>query len=388
MRNGRHYNILAVHPLWDKAQRDTFMGILEALSGYVEWHLTAIRPGRFFTPKELVNEYGEPYDGFIIPLTGSQEVKQRLIEMQRPMVLLNITDPEFCRNCRGNISTIWTDNEDIGRRAADFLLDRGNYAAAGYVHELTDEFYSEERYMAFRKRMAQEGITAYGFWPHEHGEGYLDPLRQWLRKLPKPAAIMTVSDMRAVDVIRCCKDTGICVPHEIAVIGVDNDFSQHKKCGMSISSVQPNFRGMGFRAVEELEFLLKHPNPRRRLREFLIPVYDIYAGQSTGVTARSSALVSKILDYIRQYHERALKPDQVAERFGYSRKLLELRMRENGRATLRVEIENVRLEAAQGLLDKGQSVASVVKRLNFTSANQFYRIYRRHFGHTLRRRNE
>ena len=31
----------------------------------------------------------------------------------------------------------------------------------------------------------------------------------------------------------------------------------------------------------------------------------------------------------------------------------------------------------------GESVNGIVKAMHFTSANQLYRIYKRHFGHTI-----
>jgi AraC-like DNA-binding protein len=38
----------------------------------------------------------------------------------------------------------------------------------------------------------------------------------------------------------------------------------------------------------------------------------------------------------------------------------------------------------QGRLKRGEAVNDIVKAMGFTSANQFYRIYKRHFGHTIR----
>jgi AraC-like DNA-binding protein len=52
--------------------------------------------------------------------------------------------------------------------------------------------------------------------------------------------------------------------------------------------------------------------------------------------------------------------------------------------TIGKEIERERMEEARRRLDAGESVHEVVKSMQFTSANHFYRIYKRHFGHTIR----
>lgn len=47
-------------------------------------------------------------------------------------------------------------------------------------------------------------------------------------------------------------------------------------------------------------------------------------------------------------------------------------------------IEDARMAEAQRRLKDDASVADIVKAMHFTSANQFYRIYKRHFGRTIR----
>ena len=42
------------------------------------------------------------------------------------------------------------------------------------------------------------------------------------------------------------------------------------------------------------------------------------------------------------------------------------------------------MKEAGNRLRRGETVRDIVRSMQFTSANQFYRIYKRHFGHTLR----
>ena len=252
MKRKDHYNVLAVCMLRDFAGREQFAGMLEEMSNRKNWHLDLAGPGRLFSERELANEDGEPFDGYILTMPGTDAVMKRLAAAKAPTVLVNITDRRLAARSEA-VSSVWTDNEDIGRRAAKHLLDRGGYKSAGYVHELKPQFYSSERMTAFRAEMRRKGIKTSVFPEGDDFDAFQDRLREWVRKLPKPAAVMAVSDMRAADVVNVCRAEGILVPSQVAVVGVDNDAARHETCGMSLSSVVLNMNMMGRQAVRELD---------------------------------------------------------------------------------------------------------------------------------------
>jgi len=382
MADKRYRNVLAVYSLRDKAARDSFSGVLDALSNKYDWHLTVIRPGRYFTPDELVNEDGEPYDGVILPLPGTDETMRRLATLKLPMALVNITDARLSATAP-NIASIWLDNMEIGRRAADFLLRHGCFASAGYVHEPVSHFYSDERLTAFRRQMSQAGLVTEVFTPPADPIERQAALQVWLNGMPKPTAVMAVSDMRAADIISACRAAKITIPGQVAVIGVDNDIVQGQRCDTTITSIRPDFREMGRLAVRELGFLFAHPRRQARPHEILVPACEIVIGESTPHTANAAALVRKALDFIVANKRQRLTPADVVRHLGCSRQQAERRFAELRSSTLRKEIESVRMSEAQKLLNEGSSVRSVVRTLRFTSENQFYRIYRRHFKRTL-----
>ena len=130
MKRKDHYNVLAVCMLRDFAGREIFMGMLEEMSNRKNWHLDMAGPGRLFSERELANEDGEPFDGYILTMPGTDTVMKRLAVAKTPTVLVNITDKRLAARSEA-VSSVWTDNEDIGRRAAKHLLDRGGYKSAG-----------------------------------------------------------------------------------------------------------------------------------------------------------------------------------------------------------------------------------------------------------------
>ena len=79
-----------------------------------------------------------------------------------------------------------------------------------------------------------------------------------------------------------------------------------------------------------------------------------------------------------------LAPSDVIAHLGCSRQLANLRFSQVAGMTIRQAIEKARMEEAQRRLRSGESAKSIVRAMHFTSANQLYRIYKRHFGHTIR----
>ena len=378
-----HYNVLAVYYLRYFAGRDMFVGTLDEMSNKLNWHLDTVRPGKFFTERELVNEDGEPFDGYILSMPGTDDAMKRIAASRTPTVLVNITDRQLSARSDA-VASVWTDNADIGLCAAEHLLERGEYKSAGYVHELGIPFYSTERMTAFRARMKRSGLATSVLSARDASKDFLDRLRKWVRELPKPAAVMACSDMRAADVINACKAEDISVPTQVAVVGVDNDAAQHAKCGMSISSVILNMRSMGRTAVRELDFLFAHPKWRGRPHEVLVPAKGVFAGESTARSVSAARLVNMAQAFIAKNRTSKLSPADVAAHLGCSRKLAELRFSQICGTTLRMAIENARMEEVKRRLAGGERVNDIVKEMHFTSANQLYRIYKRHFGSTIR----
>lgn len=375
-----HYNVLAVYSLRNYADREHFGGVLDEMSNTRNWHLTNIRPKLFTSCSALVDDSGEPYDGLILSMPGSEDVMKHIAQSQMPTILVNITDKRLSARCNA-VASVWNDNADIGRRAAKHLLERGEYKSAGYVHELEYQFYSVERMTAFRQTMKRGGCETSVF---PEGPDFFNRLRTWVRELPKPAAVMAVSDMRAADVINACRAEGISVPSQVAVVGVDHDVSQHEKCGMSISSVVINSRMMGHQAVRELNFLFHHPKLNSRPHEVLIPAKEVFAGESTARSVSAARLVKIALDFISENRHRAVSPEEVVARIGCSRRLAELRFSQIADTTIHLAIEKARMDEVQRRLKAGANANVIAKELQFTSANQLYRIYKRHFGHTIR----
>lgn len=377
-----HPRILAVFSLRDKAGRDMFSGLLQAMSDRFDWTLHMTEPGPSFTERHVLDQN---YDGFIVTVPGTEAAMQALARTSTPTVLIDITNPELSRRTDA-ISFIWTDNADIGRRGAEHLLSRKpQLAGYGFVHEIEDHFYSQEREAAFRHRLLDSGAHSFAYPTTRLGNGdFRTGLRDWLRQLPKPAGVMAVSDMRAEDVISVCLADGIDVPNQVAVVGVDNDMTISARSACTITSVQPDFFELGRRSVFELDFLFRHPNRQRRPHEIVIPAESVIHRQSSAFAHLNISLAETARAFIREKAASAIRPDDVARHLGHSRPVVERKFKEITGQSLRQAIEAERIHLATQLRKREHlSVEAIAARLRFTSSNQLSRIYKRHTGKSL-----
>lgn len=385
MKKKKILKVLAVYTLKYKAGRDHFTGILEGISDKYNWQLYTISPERFFKKRELTDESGKPFDGIILSMPGSEDVMAEIAGSDIPTVLVNITDTKLSARDK-TISTVWLDNADVGRRASKHLLSQGAFRSAGYVHEFGIPFYSTERMNSFRSGMNEAGVKTRIF--PDRGEcrrmsadktSYFSLLRIWLKTLEKPAAVMACNDRRAADVINACIAEGISVPNQISVMGVDNDVLQHQRCGMSISSVIIAFKVLGTTAIKEMEFLFRHPNFRGRRREMIVSAEGIYVGESTKQSKSARQIAQTAIRIISESVTDGISPEEIASRIGCSRRYADKCLLAIHGKPLHKAIEEMRLDEAQRRLQDGIPVRDIVKSMHFTSANQFYRIFKRHF---------
>jgi len=106
MEKKERYNVMAVYDLTTWSGRDQFAGTLEEISSKKHnWRLHTTRPGKFFTKRELLDEKGDGFDGFIISMPGNDAVMAEISKSDIPTVLVNITDRRLAARAKA-VSTV------------------------------------------------------------------------------------------------------------------------------------------------------------------------------------------------------------------------------------------------------------------------------------------
>ena len=256
-------------------------------------------------------------------------------------------DPE------SSIPYVTTDNEAIGRMAAEHLLDTGlrHFGYCGFPPSRISQW-SMVREKAFCARLAEAGFECDVFHGTSEGGTHAaitqKEIAVWLLSLPKPLGVMGCYDWRARHVLEACHASGLRIPDDVALIGVDNDAML---CGLTyppLSSVEQNRFRIGYTAASLLDQLLKRRKPRQSLH--VIPPLLVVTRQSTNLIATSDPGISEILRHIRDNACAGLTADAVANRMKISRATLDNRLKAKIGRTADMEIRRVRVARAESLI--------------------------------------
>ncbi len=217
-------------------------------------------------------------------------------------------------------------------------LAHQHFSDCGFAHLAFCGFeglnFSDDRCAAFTDSAAQQSREVHVF--HQSGRRPKDPhtytleeqanverrqLSAWLRALPKPVGIFACNDARGRQVLLACREEGIEVPDQVAVIGVDNDPVICELADPPLTSIEPATQEMGFRGAELLDRMLGGHQPSDG-RTLVAPT-QIEARRSTDVVSTDDPLVTDALRYIRDQVCSGINVEDVLQFLGASRSTLE-----------------------------------------------------------------
>lgn len=303
-------------------------------------------------------------DGIIVRSLRPETIAQ-VLKLGVPTVALGEENPPHA------IGVI-NDDRACARLAADHLLQRG-FQHFGYLG-LEGYVWSDARRSSFVGHVREMGygcevleISAKTHrdapWHQRRGR-----LARWIESLPKPIGIMTCYDATARTLLDVCRDAGVMVPEQIAIIGVDNDEVLCDLCDPPLTSVAPNTEAIGETAAQLLvELMNGQPLPRDNV---VVAPRGVVTRASTDTTAIDEPAIATALGFIRRYACEGLDVADLLDRVPLSRRTLERRFRSLlGRSPLD-EIRRVRLQRVKELLRQSDLKLDVIAKLagyNYTA---------------------
>ena len=300
------------------------------------------------------------------------------------------------------IPYIYTDNAAIGRLAAEHLLACGltHLAFCGYPTTQTSGW-SEERAAAFEQACMRAGRHCHTFTgKHGNARRWADlqtELTRWLAPLPKPLGLVACNDLRARHVLEACRTLGLRVPHDVAVLGVDNDEMICELTNPPLSSIDQAARRIGYEAAAALDRLMgtapsvamaSRNKGRRRLGQaapgrIVVPPIGVVARASTDTLTTSDPVVVNTLQSLRHSPATRLNSESLAAAAGLSRATLEARFKMAvGRS---IHDEHIRLRVAitrRLITGSDLPLKTVAIRSGFPSVQYMTTFLRRHTGLT------
>ena len=328
-------------------------------------------------------------DGLVTSEIEDPELAHAFESGDFPLVVIG-TRERCLPKRRANLRVITRDEMKLAAFATRHLLDCGRFASYGYVHFREDfcRYLSDCREKGFLAELARSGLTGTVYrsvLPEEVSD--VRELGQWLAALPKPAALLAGYDRRAMDILDACGRTGIRVPDEVRVIGIDNDEIICQQTKPNLSSVTTDNISEGRVAAQQLVDLLRRPHATVARKDVLFRPsgLTVVERESTHVLAPGLALVQRARDYIAANANRAISTEDVITHLGVSRRLAYLRFREFEHTSIHQAILLARIaHVKKRLLGSRQTIDAISRDCGFENPNNLTIIFRRLTGMTMR----
>jgi len=284
------------------------------------------------------------------------------------------------------IPSFATDNRAIARLAAEDLIARGfrQLAFCG-VPETRFTGWSSQRELAFRQCAEEAGLPCSVFpcgVSKKQGSSRMHQrLSAWIRSLEKPVGLMACYDVRAFHVLDACRQLGILVPEEMAVIGVDNDEMLTELSNPPLSSVEQGARKIGYEAAALLDRLMA--GKKAREMRTLVEPEALVTRRSSDFWAIDNGYVSDALRFIREHACEGIQVADVVTAIAVSRSTLESHFRCTMGRTLHAEIQRVQLECARRLVATTElPLKEVAAAAGFSYIQHMTTLFRQYTGQT------
>jgi len=316
-------------------------------------------------------------DGVIAAIGNAAEIRAAR-RLRKPVVNIAATRQDV------GFPRVMPDHCGMGRLAAEHLLERGLRRFAYYGFQ--DLWFSKQRCLGFAQRAREAGVPCEILEvPASHAvrQTWLErvaPLTQFLRRLQPPVGLLAVQDYRARAVLDEAQRLDLRVPHDVAVIGIDDDPTICEFCRPTLSSVSRNCYRLGYETAAMLDRLMDG----RSLPpgDVLVPSDGVVPRRSTDTIAVEDRHVAAAVHFIHDHPGEAFGVHQVVDATTISRRLLEIRFRRVLGCTLHDYICRKRMDHAKRLMTAPERIKfhKVAHLCGFSSLDQMRLVFKRMTG--------
>lgn len=338
------------------------------------WHLCAD------VTKEKVIPWGWEGEGILAWVGLDENLTRFVLEAKLPTVDFSFRRPEL------PFPRVLCDHPAAAKLVAEHFLVRG-FKHFMYYSAL-ENWAFEENGQAFVSILKQAGCDCGWIRWHKSpafttGHTQWKDKRRWLatqlKNAPKPLALFAATDDHALEIIEVCETSGIAVPEEVSVIGMDNSLPAVDAMRTPISSVDLNFTTLGYRGAELLDQMMHgQPPPREPIR---IPPTGLITRKSSDLLAVNHPGVARCLRYLWQNCHKPIGLDDLAKVAALSRcGLNQAFLKHIGRPP-GSELHRVRIENAKRLLSESKmKLDEIAEKSGYQSANSFWVAFRQATG--------
>ncbi len=288
------------------------------------------------------------------------------------------------------IPYISTNSREVAQLAFDYLSEK-QFEHFGFFG-MTDVRWTYERLSQFSDIVAKAGKTLHTFegdsihvtndllsfaklWTDTTMKRSQQELINWLKGLPKPAAILASCDIQGCHLSYTTQECGLSVPDDIAILGIDNNEAMCNICIPYLSSIDLNLNKAGYEAAALLEQIITGKETMSGQRINIHPK-QVKERISTDIFAIDDPDVVKALKYVRAHNSEPMQVDDVAKHVNISKRSLQMKFHQTLNTSIHNKIIHAHFLVARNLLlETDLSIDAIALRSGFHYSSNMRRTF-------------
>lgn len=293
-----------------------------------------------------------------------------------PVVEMSINDTSL------EVPRVLQDNHLIGRTGAEHLAATGCLELGFAIQE--ENHFHRERFEGFLEGAAKCNLRVRKIQMPARFNSQKNASSWLLREIPeeKPFGIMAGADYLARRVLEVCLSSGVSVPEDVALIGVDDSRPLCELSPVPLSSIDNNSYQQGYQAAALLNDLMengKTMGPDKR-----VAPGALYPRRSSNQLVASHPNVASALRYIsKSFRDPNLTAQRVAEKVPMSERRLHDAFLRTVKRSIFHEIMDRRINFAKKMIkESDRKLWDIAEQSGFASLEGMSRIFKRRTGHS------
>lgn len=339
------------------------------------WHLW-VEPHSLFDRFRL--QPGWRVDG-VIARVSDESLSAHLQAARLPVVNISMRTlrdgPPFPR--------VTTDLDAVVTMAMDHFRERG-FSHFAYIGP-RELLYVREQEQAFVQVLHQNGFTCAKYRARKMAKRsmdwheQLDHMIPWLQALPKPVGILSWGAIIGRTVIEACERVSIAVPHDVAVLGSDDDELLSQACYPPLSGIVTPSAQIGWEAAALLDRQLKGKG--QRIRDLRIAPLRLAHRLSTDTLAVRDPRIARALRYIQEHATDPVSVDDVLKAVPMARRWMERQFQRILGRTPAEEIRRHRIAKARMMLaETNVSMQEIAEACGYSTYNHLTVVFKKTTG--------
>lgn len=315
--------------------------------------------------------------GTICRLTD-RRIQQSIIKRRLPSVNVSWLGAHSAETPK-----VVSDERGCAQLAASFFLEKG-FRYFGYIGADPSLNYPDLIQREFESAVTQQDGLCFDFPYYDltreaDYQKQQERLKQWLRELPKPVALLVWSSKVGREVATVCVNHHLEIPDQVAILSIEHDPLMSALSPVPLSSINQAPHVVGYEAASLLDQMIQGKSAPKT--PTLIAPMSIEERASTDTLFADDDLVREAIQFIRQHAHEAIQVSDLTQQLNVSRRILEHRFQKALHRSPASEIRQEKLKRITKLLQETNlTISQIADRCGFQHQEAMIRMFGRLTG--------